>query len=153
MKGWIMQKKDVEIREFKKVFRIPDVINLDRIKAKFTGEETTLKITMPKLVKGMLGIQIEEVEEEVDKAQPEEVQEEIKEEVIEEVRPPEVEEVNKQEPEEVKKQEEPKEEEKPKKKKKSKGFHPSPPIVFAGSTSLLLAILLLLFNLLKSDRK
>ncbi|KAJ4834171.1 hypothetical protein Tsubulata_004689 [Turnera subulata] len=71
--GLVMQKKDVELRAFKKTFRIPEGIILDRIKAKFKDEESTLTVIMPKLVKGIRGIGIEEVkEEEVDKGKPDE---------------------------------------------------------------------------------
>ncbi|KDP30768.1 hypothetical protein JCGZ_15197 [Jatropha curcas] len=64
LSGWIMHKKDVELRAFRKVFRIPDGIILDRIKAKFVDEESSLRIVMPKLVQGIQGIEIEEVKEE-----------------------------------------------------------------------------------------
>ncbi|XP_048437132.1 ESF1 homolog [Pyrus x bretschneideri] len=67
MSGWIMYKKEVEMRGFRKVFRIPDGVVLDRIKAKFNVHESTLTIVMPKSVKGIRGVEIEEVkEDEVD---------------------------------------------------------------------------------------
>ncbi|KAM1348290.1 hypothetical protein ACFX13_002597 [Malus domestica] len=67
MSGWIMYKKEVEMRGFRKVFRIPDRVVLDRIKAKFNAHESTLTIVMPKSVKGIRGVEIEEVkEDEVD---------------------------------------------------------------------------------------
>ncbi|KAM1135938.1 hypothetical protein ACFX2B_033705 [Malus domestica] len=63
MSGWIMYKKEVEIRGFRKVFRIPDGVVLDRIKAKFNVHESSLTIVMPKSVKGIRGVGIEEVKE------------------------------------------------------------------------------------------
>ncbi|KAJ8762092.1 hypothetical protein K2173_007086 [Erythroxylum novogranatense] len=62
--GWIMHKKDVKLRTFKKVFQIPDGVILDRISAKFDVEESVLTIIMPKLAKGICGAEIEEVKEE-----------------------------------------------------------------------------------------
>ncbi|BBH08900.1 HSP20-like chaperones superfamily protein [Prunus dulcis] len=65
---WIMHKKEVEIRSFRKVFRIPDGVVLDRIKAKFKEHESTLTIVMPKSEKGIRGVGIEEVKDDgVDK--------------------------------------------------------------------------------------
>ncbi|KAF8411624.1 hypothetical protein HHK36_004182 [Tetracentron sinense] len=64
MVRWIMYKKEVEIKGFRKIFRIPDGVVLDRIKAKFNEEDTILSIFMPKSVKGVQGIGIEEVKEE-----------------------------------------------------------------------------------------
>lgn len=73
MSGWMVHKKEVEFKGFIKVFRIPNDVVLDRIKAKFDKEESVLKIIMPKSVKGIQGIQIEELKEEevVDKRRPE----------------------------------------------------------------------------------
>ncbi|KAI4352982.1 hypothetical protein L6164_007183 [Bauhinia variegata] len=64
MLGWIMLKKEVEIKGFRKVFKIPHGVILDRIKAKYNQEESVFKIVMPKLVKGISGVRIEEVKEE-----------------------------------------------------------------------------------------
>ncbi|GAV59883.1 HSP20 domain-containing protein [Cephalotus follicularis] len=64
LSGWIMRKKEVEMRTFKKVFRIPDGVILDKIKAKFNDEESTLTITMPKLIQGICGVEIDEVKDE-----------------------------------------------------------------------------------------
>lgn len=64
LSGWIMRKKDVELKAFDKVFRIPDRIILDGIKAKFNDDESKLTIVMPKSEKGMRGMNIEEVKEE-----------------------------------------------------------------------------------------
>lgn len=70
--GWMMQKKEVELRGFIKVFQIPEGVVLDKIKAKFNDQESNLKIYMPKLVKGIRGVRVEEVKEtEMDKGQPE----------------------------------------------------------------------------------
>ncbi|KAK4253099.1 hypothetical protein QN277_010917 [Acacia crassicarpa] len=62
--GSVMLKKNVQIVGFNKVFEIPHGVVLDRIKAKFDEDESLLKIVMPKLVKGICGVQIEEVKEE-----------------------------------------------------------------------------------------
>ncbi|OIW06246.1 hypothetical protein TanjilG_23303 [Lupinus angustifolius] len=64
MVGWVMLKKQVEITGFSKVFRIPDGVILDRIKAKYDEDESILKIVMAKSVKGICGARIEEVKEE-----------------------------------------------------------------------------------------
>ncbi|KAI3460475.1 hypothetical protein Pfo_017138 [Paulownia fortunei] len=61
--GWKLYKKDTEIKGFKKVFRIPDGVILDKIMANFNEDESTLTITMPKKVKGIRGIAIDEIEE------------------------------------------------------------------------------------------
>ncbi|EOA33536.1 hypothetical protein CARUB_v10019644mg [Capsella rubella] len=61
---WMAWKKEVEFRVFKKVFRIPDTVDLDEIKARFDDDDATLTITMPKRVKGISGFNIEEEEEE-----------------------------------------------------------------------------------------
>ncbi|KAF5735351.1 hypothetical protein HS088_TW15G00853 [Tripterygium wilfordii] len=68
LKRWIMWNKKLKLRTFKKVFRVPDGVVLDKIKAKFNEEDSALTITMPKMVKGIVGVAIEEVkEEEVDR--------------------------------------------------------------------------------------
>jgi len=73
--GWIMHKKEVELRSFRKAFRIPDGVVLDKIKARFNDEESTLTIILPKLVKGILDVELEEVKgEEVDKGRGEATQ-------------------------------------------------------------------------------
>ncbi|KAL4651757.1 hypothetical protein ACB092_01G184200 [Castanea dentata] len=64
MIGWVVYKKRVEIRVFRKVFKIPEGVVLDQIKAKFNEEESSLTIVMPKLKKGTHGVGIEEVHEE-----------------------------------------------------------------------------------------
>lgn len=63
-----MYKNEVEIWGFKKIFRIPDGVVLDRIKAKYNEEEAILRIVMPKSIRGFRGVGIEEVkDEEVDR--------------------------------------------------------------------------------------
>ncbi|XP_054785541.1 uncharacterized protein LOC129292060 isoform X2 [Prosopis cineraria] len=52
-----------EILGFRKVFKIPNGVVSDQIKAKYSEEESALKICMPKLVKGISGAQIEAVKE------------------------------------------------------------------------------------------
>lgn len=67
MVGWKVVKKDTEIKGFKKVFRIPDGVILDKIKAKFNEDEATLTITMPKKNRGLIGgTYMEEVKEKVE---------------------------------------------------------------------------------------
>ncbi|KAF3445505.1 hypothetical protein FNV43_RR10681 [Rhamnella rubrinervis] len=74
MLGWTMQKQEVELRGFIKVFQIPSGVILDRIKAKFKDEESILTISMPKSVKGISGDGIVEVkEEEVSKERPKDI--------------------------------------------------------------------------------
>ncbi|KAK9943893.1 hypothetical protein M0R45_009483 [Rubus argutus] len=61
----------------KKVFRIPDGVVLHRIKAKFNELESTVRIEMPKLEKGVVGVRVEEMKEEAaDKKDGEQVKEE-----------------------------------------------------------------------------
>jgi len=64
MMGWLMHKKEVDVAGFNKVFRIPDGVKLDGIKAKYDEEEWIMNIIMPKLVKGNCGVKIEEIKEE-----------------------------------------------------------------------------------------
>lgn len=63
MVGWKLVKKDVEIRKFSKAFKIPDGVILDKIKARYDEEKSILTIEMPKKVKGILGIEFVEVDE------------------------------------------------------------------------------------------
>ena len=79
MIGWILCKKEVEIKAFKKVFRIPDVVDLERIKAKYNEEESTLRIIMKKKVKGICGVGLEEEKEE---EEPKMIKEEVPKEVV-----------------------------------------------------------------------
>ncbi|KAL3840108.1 hypothetical protein ACJIZ3_024699 [Penstemon smallii] len=60
--GWKVYKKDTEIKGFKKVFKIPGGVTLDKIDATFNEDDSTLKVSMPKKVKGIQGTDIEEVE-------------------------------------------------------------------------------------------
>ncbi|XP_062024250.1 uncharacterized protein LOC133740326 [Rosa rugosa] len=64
MSGWSMNKKEGETRGFRKVFRIPDGVVLSRIKAKINEQDSTLRIFMPKVVKGFVGAGVEELKEE-----------------------------------------------------------------------------------------
>ncbi|XP_073124995.1 uncharacterized protein [Henckelia pumila] len=63
MVGWKVYKKDTETKAFKKAFKIPATVNLDKIDAKYNDDESTLTISMPKKVKGIQGIAVEEVKE------------------------------------------------------------------------------------------
>lgn len=62
-RGCIIQSNEVELQGFDKVFRIPENVVLDRIKAKFNEEESVLTISMPKSVKGISGSVVEEIVE------------------------------------------------------------------------------------------
>lgn len=59
--GWRLHKKEKEIRIFKKAFKIPDGVILDRIRAKFDEDESILTISMPKKEEGIRGVSVEEV--------------------------------------------------------------------------------------------
>ncbi|KAK3043872.1 hypothetical protein RJ639_000571 [Escallonia herrerae] len=70
--GWRLYKKEMEMKGFTKAFKIPEGVVLDKIKAKYGEDESKLTISMPKLVKGITGVKIEEVKaEEVSKAHSE----------------------------------------------------------------------------------
>ncbi|KAF8084989.1 hypothetical protein N665_0688s0010 [Sinapis alba] len=164
---WVEWKKETEIQEFKKVFRIPRIVNLDKIKARFNEEDETLTVTFPKKVKGITGLKIEEEEETEEKTEPEaekteeiaEQEEEIKEEAKpeeEEAEEPKMEEEEDKIEEEVVEEEEIKDHEeeteekesKPKKKKRKKFCFPC----VAGST-LLMSIIVFIIQLIQSRRK
>ncbi|CAN6938753.1 unnamed protein product [Brassica oleracea] len=161
---WVKWRKESEIKEFKKVFRIPDIVNLDKIKARFDEEDGTLTVTFPKKVKGITGLKIEEVEE-AEKTEPEtekteektEPEEEIKEEKEpdEEAEEPKMEEEEEEimEEEKTRDHEEDREEteekdSKPKKKKRKKLCFPC----VAGST-LLMSIIVFIIQLIQSKKK
>ncbi|CAN7041363.1 unnamed protein product, partial [Brassica rapa subsp. trilocularis] len=61
---WMAWRNEVEMRAFRKNFLIPDVVDLDKIKARFDDDDATLTITMPKRVKGISGFNLEQAEEE-----------------------------------------------------------------------------------------
>lgn len=158
---WVEWKKETEIKEFKKVFRIPEIVNLDKIKARFNEEDGTLTVTMPKKVKGISGLKIEdeEEEEEEEKTEPEEEEEEeIKEETKPEEEEEETEEQEREEEEEkieeeTKDHEEEKREEiednsKPRKKKRKKCCFP-----FVAGSTLLMSIIVFIIQLIQSKRK
>lgn len=64
MVGWKVVKKGIEMRGFRKSFKIPNGVVLDKIKAKFNANESTLTISIPKLEKGEIsGLELEEIEE------------------------------------------------------------------------------------------
>ncbi|KAL6504258.1 hypothetical protein OROGR_026181 [Orobanche gracilis] len=63
MVGWKLYKKDTHTKGFKKVFKIPDGVVLDKIKADYHDDDSTLTISMPKNVKGIRGTNIEEITE------------------------------------------------------------------------------------------
>ncbi|CAG7893703.1 unnamed protein product [Brassica rapa] len=158
---WVEWKKETEIQEFKKVFKIPNIVNLDKIKARFNEEDETLTVTFPKKFKGMTGLKIEEETEEEteeitepDEEKTEEIadpEEEIKEETIpeEEEEEEKIEEDIVEEKETKDHEEETEEKEsKPKKKKRKKFCFPC----VAGST-LLMSIIVFIIQLIQSRRK
>lgn len=168
---WVEWKKATEIKEFKKVFRIPEIVNLDKIKARFNEEDGTLTVTMRKKVKGITGLKIEEEEEVKDPVVEEKTEEktEPEEEIKEEPKPEEEEEEEQEEAEEPQREEEEdkieeevveeetrdheekKEEEiedKPRKKRRKKFRLPC----FAGST-LLMSIIVFIIQLIQSRKK
>lgn len=61
--GWKLHKKETEAKGFRKAFKIPDGVILDKIKAEFDEDESSLTISMPKKEKGIYGFSIEEVKE------------------------------------------------------------------------------------------
>ncbi|CDP19625.1 unnamed protein product [Coffea canephora] len=63
MVEWRLYRKETEIRRFRKAFKIPDGVILDKIKAKYNADECILTISMPKKDKGIRGFDIEEVQE------------------------------------------------------------------------------------------
>ncbi|CAH8370940.1 unnamed protein product [Eruca vesicaria subsp. sativa] len=166
---WVKWRKESEVKEFKKVFRIPHIVNLDKIKARFDEEDGTLTVTFPKKVKGITDLKIEEVEEAERKTEPEtdktEEKTESEAEKTEEKAEPEEEIKEEKEPEEEE-EEEPKMEEKeeeiveedreeteekeskPKRKKIKKFCFPC----VAGST-LLMSIIVFIIQLIQSKRK
>jgi len=60
----MVHKEWTEVKVFRKVFKIPDGVVLDLIKAEFKEEGSILTIIMPKQEKGIRGVGIEEVKEE-----------------------------------------------------------------------------------------
>ncbi|KAF5467746.1 hypothetical protein F2P56_011966 [Juglans regia] len=64
MIGRMVHKEWTELKVFRKVFKIPDGVVLDLIKAGFKEEGSILTIIMPKQEKGIHGVGVEEVMEE-----------------------------------------------------------------------------------------
>ena len=125
-------KKELKIKGFRKKFRIPDEVNLDGIKAKYNEDEADLRIVMPKMVRGICGVGIEEVKEEevADRVRPEpepepepqqSVPEKVPDKTVEETPPPPV-----------------------KKKRPRKPWKPCPPLFLGGSTLLVSLIFLVI---------
>lgn len=63
MVGIRVYKQDIVIKSFKKAFRIPDGVILDKIFAKFHDNDSVLTITMPKKFQGIRGHGILEVKD------------------------------------------------------------------------------------------
>jgi hypothetical protein len=129
-------KKELKIKGFRKKFKIPNGVVLDRIKAKYNEEEGVLTIVMPKIAKGVLcGVGIEEVKEE-------EGANSI------------VSEPEQQSAAEEKKDSDHKSEEENapmKKKRPKKPWQPCPPLVLGGST-LLVTIIFLVMHYIRAKK-
>lgn len=119
-------KKELKIKGFRKKFRIPDGVVLDRVKAKYNEEDAVLTVVMPKKVKGMCGIGIEEVKEEeaVDRVTPEPEQTSVPEKVPDHKTEEEAAPVKKRGP--------------------KKPWKPCPPLLLGGSTLLVSLIFLVI---------
>lgn len=119
-------KKELKIKGFRKKFKIPDGVVLDRIKAKYDEEDAALTIVMPKMemAKGISGDGLEEVKEE----------EVVNNSVIQEA--------EQSAPEEVPDKTE--EETAPVKKRGPKPWKPCPPLYLGGSTLLVSLIFLVI---------
>ncbi|GAU13339.1 hypothetical protein TSUD_42930 [Trifolium subterraneum] len=129
-------KKEMKIKGFRKKFKIPNEVVLDRIKAKYNEEEGVLTIVMPKIAKGVLcGVGIEEVKEEEGAnsivSEPEQQsaaeEEKVSEHKSEEENAP------------------------VKKKRPKKPWQPCPPLVLGGST-LLVTIIFLVMHYIRARK-
>ncbi|PNY16809.1 class I heat shock protein [Trifolium pratense] len=129
-------KKELKIKGFRKKFKIPNEVILDRIKAKYNEEEGVLTIVMPKIAKGVFcGVGIEEVKEEEGAnsmvSEPEQQSAAEEEKVLD----------HKSE-----------EENAPvKKKRPKKPWQPCPPLVLGGST-LLATIIFLVMHYIRANK-
>ncbi|MED6181564.1 hypothetical protein PIB30_020485 [Stylosanthes scabra] len=122
-------KKELKIKGFRKKFRIPGEIDLDRIKANYNQEEAVLRIVMPKRVKGMFGVGIEEVkEQQIVRTKPPEPEPEPEPEALQNV----PEKSSEEEGSEVNK------------KRPRRPWKPCPPLFMGGSTLLVSLIFLVI---------
>ncbi|CAN8275610.1 unnamed protein product [Cochlearia groenlandica] len=160
---WVEWRKETKIKDFKKVFMIPQIVNIDKIKARFNQEDGILTVTMPKKVKGISGLKIEEAEEEKEEKTKLDEEEETKEETQLEEEEKVVEESTKEEEEDKieeevmeeeqtrdvdeEKQEEEKEN-KPRKKKRKKCC-----FSYVARSTLLMSIIVFIIQLIQSRRK
>ncbi|KAK2457915.1 centromere-associated protein E [Trifolium repens] len=127
-------KKELKIKGFRKKFKIPNGVVLDRIKAKYNEEEGVLTIVMPKIAKGVLcGVGIEEVKEE-----------EGANSIVSEP-------AQQSAAEEKKDSDHKSEEENVKKKRPKKPWQPCPPLVLGGST-LLVTIIFLVMHYIRAKK-
>jgi hypothetical protein len=127
-------KKELKIKGFRKKFKIPNGVVLDRIKAKYNEEEGVLTIVMPKFTKGVLcGVGIEEVKEE-----------EGANSIVSEP-------AQQSAAEEKKDSDHKSEEENVKKKRPKKPWQPCPPLVLGGST-LLVTIIFLVMHYIRAKK-
>ncbi|KAI4352983.1 hypothetical protein L6164_007184 [Bauhinia variegata] len=127
-------KKEVKIRGFRKKLKIPRGVDLDKIKANYNEKESVMTILMPKTVKGIRGVKVEEViEEETDKGKPEMEQQSVADQV----------------PEKSAEQTIPVEKRGPRKPKKP---CPCPPLLIAGSTLIASLIFLIIHCITEKKR-
>jgi len=127
-------KKELKIKGFRKKFKIPNGVVLDKIKAKYYEEEGVLRIVMPKteIAKGVMsGVGIEEVKEEEGASS---IIEEPEQSAREEVKVTD----HKSEEENVP----------AKKRRPRKPWQPCPPLVLGGST-LLVSIIFLVMHYIR----
>ncbi|KAI3820338.1 hypothetical protein L1987_07884 [Smallanthus sonchifolius] len=64
MVGGKVVQKDIEMRGFRKSFKVPQGVALDQVNARFNEDDSELVIQMPKATKGLVGAQIEELKTE-----------------------------------------------------------------------------------------
>lgn len=61
MVGGQVVKKDIEMRGFRKSFKVPQDVVLDKFNVRFNEDDLELVIRMPKASKGLTGVGIEEL--------------------------------------------------------------------------------------------
>lgn len=140
-----LKKEEEKVKGFIKKFKIPKGVVLDGIKASYEEEEWKLTIVMPKIVKGISGVGIEEVKDEIEEEKKEEDQNDNNSGISK------VEGELQSVEEEMKKEEE--EEEKPsdeemKKTRPRKPWKPCPPLLLGGP-AFLVTLLFLVIHFIK----
>ncbi|KAI3686057.1 hypothetical protein L1987_79727 [Smallanthus sonchifolius] len=64
MVGGKVVQKDIEMRGFRKSFKVPQGVAFDQVNARFNEDDSELVIQMPKVTKGLVGAQTEELKTE-----------------------------------------------------------------------------------------